>query len=158
MTGHSYVVFGLLIEGATTVIYEGTLDYPQPDRWWQVIERYGVSVFYTTPTATRMQMRFGEDYVRKHDRSSLRLIHSVGEPINPSAWRWLFEVVGEKRCPVGSTWWMTETGGIMISHLPGLMLLPMKPGRERHSRSSGSTPRSSTRRGSRSSTARRGSS
>ncbi len=128
VTGHSYVVFGPLIEGATTVIYEGTLDHPQPDRWWQVIERYGVSVFYTTPTATRMQMRFGEDFVKKHDRSSLRLIHSVGEPINPSAWRWLFEVVGEKRCPVGSTWWMTETGGIMISHLPGLMLIPMKPG------------------------------
>jgi len=128
VTGHSYVVFGPLIEGTTTVIYEGTLDHPQPDRWWQVIERYGVSVFYTTPTATRMQMRFGEDFVKKHDRSSLRLIHSVGEPINPSAWRWLFEVVGEKRCPVGSTWWMTETGGIMISHLPGLKLLPMKPG------------------------------
>jgi acetyl-CoA synthetase len=128
VTGHSYVVFGPLIEGATTVIYEGTLDHPQPDRWWQVIERYGVSVFYTTPTATRMQMRFGEDFVKKHDRSSLRLMHSVGEPINPSAWRWLFEVVGEKRCPVGSTWWMTETGGVMIGHLPGLMLLPMKPG------------------------------
>ncbi len=128
VTGHSYVVFGPLIEGATTVIYEGTLDHPQPDRWWQVIERYGVSVFYTTPTATRMQMRFGEDFVKKHDRSSLRLVHSVGEPINPSAWRWLFEVVGEKRCPVGSTWWMTETGGIIISHLPGLKLLPMKPG------------------------------
>jgi acetyl-CoA synthetase len=128
VTGHSYVVFGPLIEGATAVVYEGTLDFPQPDRWWQVIERYGVSVFYTTPTATRMQMRFGEDFVRKHDRSSLRLIHSVGEPINPSAWRWLFEVVGEKRCPVGSTWWMTETGGVMISHLPGLKLVPMKPG------------------------------
>src|SRR5438445_363243 len=122
------VVVGPLIEGATTAIYEGTLDHPQPDRWWQVIERYGVSVFYTTPTATRMQMRFGEDFVKKHDRSSLRLIHSVGEPINPSAWRWLFEVVGERRCPVGSTWWMTETGGIMISHLPGLMLVPLKPG------------------------------
>ncbi|MDG7020308.1 MAG: acetate--CoA ligase [Nitrososphaerota archaeon] len=128
VTGHSYVVFGPLIEGATEVVYEGTLDFPQPDRWWRVIERYGVSVFYTTPTATRMQMRFGEDFVRKHDRSSLRLIHSVGEPINPSAWRWLFEVVGERRCPVGSTWWMTETGGIMVSHLPGLKLLPMKPG------------------------------
>jgi acetyl-CoA synthetase len=128
VTGHSYVVFGPLIEGATIVIYEGTLDYPQPDRWWDVIERYGVSVFYTTPTATRMQMRFGEDFVKKHDRSSLRLIQSVGEPINPSAWRWLFDVVGEKRCPVGSTWWMTETGGVIIGHLPGLMLLPMKPG------------------------------
>jgi acetyl-CoA synthetase len=128
VTGHSYVVFAPLIEGTTTVVYEGTLDYPEPDRWWQVIERYGVSVFYTTPTATRMLMRFGEAFVKKHDRSSLRLMHSVGEPINPSAWRWLFEVVGERRCPIGSTWWMTETGGIMISLLPGLMLLPMKPG------------------------------
>ncbi|MDA4118254.1 MAG: acetate--CoA ligase [Thaumarchaeota archaeon] len=128
VTGHSYVAFGPLIEGATIVVYEGTLDFPQPDRWWQIVERNRVSVFYTTPTATRMQMKFGDDFAKKHDRSSLRLIHSVGEPINPSAWRWLFEVVGEKRCPVGSTWWMTETGGIMISHLPGLMLLPMKPG------------------------------
>jgi acetyl-CoA synthetase len=128
VTGHSYVAFGPLIEGATIVVYEGTLDFPQPDRWWSIVERYGVSVFYTTPTATRMQMRFGEDFVRKHDLSSLRLIHSVGEPINPSAWRWLFDTVGARRCPVGSTWWMTETGGIMISHLPGLMLIPMKPG------------------------------
>jgi len=128
VTGHSYVAFGPLIEGATAVVYEGTLDFPQPDRWWEIIERYGVSVFYTTPTATRMQMRFGEDIVKKHDRSTLRIIHSVGEPINPSAWRWLFEVVGERRCPVGSTWWMTETGGIMVSLAPGLMLLPMKPG------------------------------
>jgi acetyl-CoA synthetase len=128
VTGHSYVAFGPLIEGATTVVYEGTLDFPTPERWWQVIERHNVSLFYTTPTATRMQMRYGEDYVRRHSRSSLRLINSVGEPINPSAWRWLFEVVGEKRCPVGSTWWMTETGGILISHLPGLALIPLKPG------------------------------
>jgi len=128
VTGHSYVAFGPLIEGATTVVYEGTLDFPSPERWWQVIERHSVSLFYTTPTATRMQMRHGEDHVRRHSRSSLRLINSVGEPINPSAWRWLFEVVGEKRCPVGSTWWMTETGGIMISHLPGLALIPLKPG------------------------------
>jgi acetyl-CoA synthetase len=128
VTGHSYIVFGPLIEGLTTVFYEGVPDYPAPDRWWSMVERYGVTVFYTTPTAVRMLMRYGDEWVRKHDRSSLRLIHSVGEPINPSAWRWLFEVVGEKRCPVGSTWWMTETGGILISKAPGLALVPLKPG------------------------------
>jgi acetyl-CoA synthetase len=128
VTGHSYVVFGPLIEGSTVVMYEGALDFPQPDRWWTIVDRYGVSIFYTTPTAIRMLMKFGEENVKKHDRSSLRIIHSVGEPINPSAWKWLFEVVGEKKCPVGSTWWMTETGGILISHLPGLLLIPMKPG------------------------------
>jgi acetyl-CoA synthetase len=128
VTGHSYVAFGPLIEGGTVVIYEGALDFPHPDRWWAIIERYGVSLFYTTPTATRAQMKFGDDNVKKHDLSSLRLIQSVGEPINPSAWRWLFELVGGKSCPVGSTWWMTETGGIMISNLPGLKLTPMKPG------------------------------
>jgi acetyl-CoA synthetase len=128
VTGHSYIVFGPLLAGATTVMYEGTLDYPAPDRWWSIIERHGVSVFYTTPTAVRMLMKFGTEPVEKHDLSSLRLIHSVGEPINPAAWRWLFEVVGKGRCPVGSTWWMTETGGILVSHLPGYMLTPLKPG------------------------------
>ncbi|MEM1943027.1 MAG: acetate--CoA ligase [Candidatus Caldarchaeum sp.] len=128
VTGHSYIVFGPLLAGATVVMYEGTPDYPAPDRWWSIVERYGVSVFYTTPTAVRMLMRHGSQHVEKHDRSSLRLIHSVGEPINPSAWRWLFEVVGGGRCPVGSTWWMTETGGILISHAPGLYLTPLKPG------------------------------
>jgi acetyl-CoA synthetase len=128
VTGHSYVTFGPLIEGTTVVIFEGALDFPQPDRWWSIIERYSVSLFYTTPTATRAQMKFGDDFVKNHDLKSLRLIQSVGEPINPSAWRWLFELVGGRRCPVGSTWWMTETGGIMISIVPGLMLIPMKPG------------------------------
>lgn len=128
VTGHSYVAFGPLIEGATVVIYEGALDNPSPDRWWSIAERYGVSVFYTTPTATRTQMRFGDENVKKHDLSSIRLIQSVGEAINPSAWRWLFNLVGGGRCPVGSTWWMTETGGIMISILPGLALVPMKAG------------------------------
>ncbi|MCS7094206.1 MAG: acetate--CoA ligase [Thaumarchaeota archaeon] len=128
VTGHSYVAFGPLMEGATIVMYEGAPDFPGPDRWWSIVERYGVTILYTTPTAVRMLMRFGEEPVRKHDLSSLRLIHSVGEPINPSAWRWLFEVVGGKRCPVGSTWWQTETGGILISHAPGLMLVPLKPG------------------------------
>ncbi|MDA4113929.1 MAG: acetate--CoA ligase, partial [Thaumarchaeota archaeon] len=128
VTGHSYVAFGPLIEGGTVVIYEGALDTPQPDRWWSIIERYGVSIFYTTPTATRAQMKFGDENVKKHDLSSLRLIQSVGEPINPSAWRWLFGLVGGGRCPVGSTWWMTETGGIMIAMIPGLTLIPMKAG------------------------------
>jgi len=128
VTGHSYVVFGPLMVGATVVMYEGTLDYPGPDRWWSIIERHGVTVFYTTPTAVRMLMRYGAEPVRKHNLKSLRLIHSVGEPINPAAWRWLYEVVGEARCPVGSTWWMTETGGILVSHLPGYLLTPLKPG------------------------------
>ncbi|MEM0441241.1 MAG: acetate--CoA ligase [Candidatus Caldarchaeum sp.] len=128
VTGHSYIVFGPLIAGATIVMYEGTPDYPAVDRWWSLIERHGVTIFYTTPTAVRMLMKFGSEPVKKHDLSTLRLIHSVGEPINPAAWRWLFEVVGDKRCPVGSTWWMTETGGIMISHTPGLMLVPLKAG------------------------------
>ncbi len=128
VTGHSYIVFGPLIEGTTTVMFEGTPDYPAPDTWWSIIERYGVSVFYTTPTGTRMLMKFGDGFVRRHDLSTLRIIHSVGEPINPSAWRWLFEVVGGRRCPVGSTWWMTETGGILISYAPGYHLVPLKPG------------------------------
>jgi len=128
VTGHSYIAFGPLIEGATLVIYEGALDFPSPARWWSIIERYGVSIFYTTPTAVRMLMKYGEEFVKRHDLSSLRIIHSVGEPINPSAWRWLFEVVGNKKCPVGSTWWMTETGGILISHAPGLYLIPLKAG------------------------------
>ncbi|MEM2237190.1 MAG: acetate--CoA ligase [Candidatus Caldarchaeum sp.] len=128
VTGHSYIVFGPLMAGATVLMYEGALDYPGPDRWWAMIERHGVSIFYTTPTAVRMLMRFGSESVRKHDLSRLRLIHSVGEPINPAAWMWLYDVVGGRRCPVGSTWWMTETGGILISHAPGLLLTPLKPG------------------------------
>ncbi|MCS7142926.1 MAG: acetate--CoA ligase [Aigarchaeota archaeon] len=128
VTGHSYVVFGPLMVGASIVMYEGAPDYPEPDRWWSIIERYGVTIFYTSPTAVRALMRVSHDYVRRHDLSSLRLIHSVGEPINPSAWRWLFETIGGGRCPVGSTWWMTETGGILISHTPGLCLIPLKPG------------------------------
>jgi len=128
VTGHSYIVFGPLIAGTTTVMFEGTLDYPAPDTWWSIVERYGVTVLYTTPTATRMLMKFGDEHVKRHDLSTLRIIHSVGEPINPSAWYWLYETVGKKRCPVGSTWWMTETGGIMVSYTPGLELVPLKPG------------------------------
>jgi acetyl-CoA synthetase len=128
VTGHSYVVLGPLLVGATTVVYEGAPDYPQPDRWWSIIERYKVSIFYTSPTAIRMFMKFGEEWPRRHDLSSLRIIHSVGEPINPEAWRWAYRVLGGERVVLGSTWWMTETGGIMISHAPGFLLVPMKPG------------------------------
>ncbi|MEM0444516.1 MAG: acetate--CoA ligase [Nitrososphaerota archaeon] len=128
VTGHSYIVFGPLMSGASIIMYEGAPDYPAPDRWWSIIERYGVTIFYTSPTAVRAFMRMGAGYVTRHDLSTLRLIHSVGEPINPAAWKWLFELVGGGRCPVGSTWWMTETGGILISHTPGLMLVPLKPG------------------------------
>ncbi|MEM4404251.1 MAG: acetate--CoA ligase [Nitrososphaerota archaeon] len=128
VTGHSYIVFGPLMVGTTVVMYEGAPDFPAPDRWWSIIERYGVTIFYTSPTAVRAFMRLGTEHVTKHDLSTLRLIHSVGEPINPAAWRWLFELIGGGRCPVGSTWWMTETGGILISHAPGLKLVPLKAG------------------------------
>jgi acetyl-CoA synthetase len=128
VTGHSYIVYGPLMEGATEIMYEGAPIYPEPDRWWSIAERYGVSVFYTSPTGIRTLMKFGDQWVKKHDLSTLRLLHSVGEPINPEAWRWYFEVVGGGKCPVGSTWWMTETGGILISHLPGNALVPLKPG------------------------------
>ncbi|BFI76465.1 acetate--CoA ligase [Sulfurisphaera ohwakuensis] len=128
ITGHSYIVFGPLLEGATTVMYEGALDYPNPDRWASIIERYGVTILYTSPTAIRSFMKLGEDVYKGRDFSSVRLMHSVGEPINPEAFRWFFRLVGKESIPFGSTWWMTETGGIMISHLPGLYLIPLKPG------------------------------
>jgi len=128
VTGHSYIVFGPMMEGATQVMYEGAPTYPEPDRWWTIAERYGVTILYTSPTGIRTLMRFGDQWVKRHDLSTLRLLHSVGEPINPEAWRWFFEVVGNKKCPAGSTWWMTETGGILISHTPGYYLTPLKPG------------------------------
>ncbi len=128
ITGHSYIVFGPLMHGLTSIMYEGAPDHPHPGRWWEIIEKYSVSVFYTSPTAIRALMKAGDEYVQRYDLSSLRILHSVGEPINPSAWRWFFEKVGMGRCPTGSTWWMTETGGIMISHLPGIALVPLKPG------------------------------
>jgi acetyl-CoA synthetase len=128
VTGHSYVVFGPLMEGATTVMYEGALDYPQPDRWVSLIERHKVSVLYTSPTAIRGFMKMGEEWVTKHDVSSVRLMHSVGEPINPAAFKWMHRLFGGARVPFGSTWWMTETGGIMISITPGAEMIPMKPG------------------------------
>ncbi len=128
VTGHSYLVFGPLLNGVTSVMYEGALDYPTPARWWEIIERYGVTVFYTTPTALRALMKYGDDYPRRHNLSSLRLLGSVGEPINPAAWEWFFRVIGGGRCPIVDTWWQTETGGILISPAPHLGLTPLKPG------------------------------
>jgi acetyl-CoA synthetase len=126
VTGHSYVVYGPLANGATSLVFEGVPNHPAFSRFWEVVERHRVNIFYTAPTAIRALMREGEGPVRKHDRSSIRLLGSVGEPINPEAWRWYWEVVGEKRCPVVDTWWQTETGGVMITTLPGAH--DMKPG------------------------------
>ncbi len=128
ITGHSYNLYGPLIVGSTFIWYEGAPDYPAPDRWWSIIERYGVTIFYTSPTAVRMFMRYGEDWVRKHDLSTLRIVHTVGEPINPEAWRWYFRNLCRENCAASSTWWMTETGIILISHVPGIGLIPLKPG------------------------------
>ena len=125
ITGHSYIVYAPLILGATEVIYEGAPSYPNPGRWWQVAEKYGVTVLYTAPTAIRGLMRFGEDWPSKYDLSKLRLLGSVGEPINPEAWRWYHRVIGKGRCPIMDTWWQTETGGFMITPNP---TTPLKPG------------------------------
>jgi acetyl-CoA synthetase len=126
VTGHSYVVYGPLSNGATVVMYEGAPDWPQKDRFWSIIEHYGVTVLYTAPTAIRAFMRWGTDWPRRHELSSLRLLGSVGEPINPEAWVWYHEVIGRGRCPIVDTWWQTETGAIMITPLPGVTTL--KPG------------------------------
>ncbi|MCP3163735.1 acetate--CoA ligase [Myxococcus qinghaiensis] len=126
VTGHSYVVYGPLMNGATTVIYEGAPTHPGPERFWDIIERYKATILYTAPTAIRAFMRLGDEHPRKKDLSSLRLLGSVGEPINPEAWMWYRDVIGGGRCPVVDTWWQTETGSIMISPLPGAT--PTKPG------------------------------
>jgi len=126
VTGHSYVVYGPLANGATVLMYEGAPDWPQKDRLWSMIEQYAVTVFYTAPTAIRAFMRWGTEFPKKHDLSSLRLIGSVGEPINPEAWIWYYKFIGGERCPVVDTWWQTETGAIMITPLPGVTTL--KPG------------------------------
>jgi acetyl-CoA synthetase len=126
VTGHSYVVYGPLANAATSLMFEGVPNYPDFSRFWDVVERHKVNIFYTAPTAIRALMREGEAPVKKHDRSSIRLLGSVGEPINPEAWRWYWQVVGDGRCPVVDTWWQTETGGIMITTLPGAHA--MKPG------------------------------
>ncbi len=128
VTGHSYIVYGPLLHGATQVMYEGAPDFPNPSRWWKIIQKYKVTILYTTPTALRMFIRFGESILNSIDLSSLRLLGTVGEPINPKVWRWYFEIIGKKKCPIVDTWWQTETGGIIISPLPGLETIPLKPG------------------------------
>ncbi len=128
VTGHSYVVFGPLMHGLTSVMFEGALDYPQPDRIWKIVENYGVTILYTAPTAIRSLMRHGDRPPATHDLTSLRLLGTVGEPINPAAWHWYYEIIGQSRCPIVDTWWQTETGGIMISPSPRLGLVPLKPG------------------------------
>ena len=125
ITGHSYIVYAPLILGATSIMYEGAPDWPAPDRWWELIERYKVSVFYTSPTSVRLFMKLGEEHLQKHDLSSLRLLGSVGEPINPEAWIWYYNHVGNKRCQIMDTWWQTETGSFVIAPLP---ITPLKPG------------------------------
>jgi len=125
VTGHSYIVYGPLINGATSFMFEGGPTYPYPNRWWQCVERYGITILYTAPTAIRGLMRFGEAWPNKHDLSSLRLLGSVGEPINPEAWRWYYKVIGKEKCPIMDTWWQTETGMFMITPTP---VVPLKPG------------------------------
>jgi acetyl-CoA synthetase len=126
VTGHSYVIYGLLANGATSVMYEGAPNHPQPDRFWQIIDDLGVTILYTAPTAIRAFIKWGEEWPRRHDLSSLRLLGTVGEPINPEAWMWYHRVIGKERCPIVDTWWQTETGGIMLAPLPGA--IPTKPG------------------------------
>ncbi|RDV37869.1 acetate--CoA ligase [Bradymonadaceae bacterium TMQ3] len=126
ITGHSYIVYGPLQNGATSLMYEGAPNWPQPDRFWDIIERHAVNIFYTAPTAIRAFMKWGEQWVDRHDLSSLRLLGTVGEPINPEAWMWYHRTIGGERCPIVDTWWQTETGGILISPMPGVT--PTKPG------------------------------
>ena len=125
VTGHSYIVYGPLINGATSFMFEGGPTYPYPNRWWQCVEKYGITVLYTAPTAIRGLMRFGDAWPNKHDLSSLRLLGSVGEPINPEAWKWYHKVIGKEKCPIMDTWWQTETGMFMITPTP---VVPLKPG------------------------------
>tara|TARA_B100001750_G_scaffold248556_1_gene281086 strand:- start:3881 stop:5800 length:1920 start_codon:yes stop_codon:yes gene_type:complete len=128
VTGHSYVVYGPLLHGATQVMYEGSPDYPNASRMWDIIQKYQVTIFYTTPTALRMFMKFGDDLPNSFNLSTLRLLGTVGEPINPEVWKWYFDVIGKNKCPIIDTWWQTETGGMMISNLPGIETIPLKPG------------------------------
>jgi len=128
VTGHSYVVYGPLLHGATQVMYEGAPDYPNISRIWSLIQQYHVTIFYTTPTALRMFMRFGDSIPNSYDLSTLRLLGTVGEPINPDVWLWYYKIIGKQKCPIIDTWWQTETGGMMIANLPGLETIPLKPG------------------------------
>ena len=126
VTGHSYIVYGPLANGATSVMWEGAPDYPHKGIWWELIDRYRVSILYCAPTAIRACIKWGAQWPREHDLSSLRLLGSVGEPINPKAWLWYHRVIGQERCPIVDTWWQTETGAIMITPLPGIVAT--KPG------------------------------
>jgi len=128
ITGHSYAVYGPLLHGATEIMYEGVPDYPNTSRIWDIIQKYGVTIFYTTPTALRMFMKFGDSIPNSFKLSSLRLLGTVGEPINPKVWRWYFNIIGKSKCPIIDTWWQTETGGMILSPLPGLETIPLKPG------------------------------
>ncbi len=129
VTGHSYIVYGPFLMGLTSLMYEGAPDFPKPDRWWSIIARHGVTLFYTAPTAIRMLMKFPEELVRKHDLSKVRIAHSVGEPINPEAFKWYYKNVGREDVVASSTWWMTETGHMLTGHYPGLgKIFPLKPG------------------------------
>ncbi len=126
VTGHSYIVYGPLSAGATSLMFEGVPNYPEPDRFWELVEKYRVNIFYTAPTAIRAMMKNGDEWPNRRDLSSIRLLGSVGEPINPEAWVWYYQVIGKEQCPVTDTWWQTETGGILIASIPGAM--SMKPG------------------------------
>ncbi len=128
VTGHSYVVYAPLLHGATEVIYEGAPDFPDASRMWDIIQKYNVTIFYTTPTALRMFMKFGDSIPNSFDLSKLRLLGTVGEPINPEVWKWYYKTIGKEKCPIIDTWWQTETGGMLISSLPGLETIPLKPG------------------------------
>jgi acetyl-CoA synthetase len=128
VTGHSYVVYAPLLHGATEVMYEGAPDFPDASRMWDILQKYKVTIFYTTPTALRMFMKFGDDIPNSFDLSSLRLLGTVGEPINPEVWKWYFKTIGKDKCPIIDTWWQTETGGMLISSLPGLETIELKPG------------------------------
>ncbi len=125
ITGHSYIVYSPLIAGATSFMYEGAPTHPYPNRWWKMVEKYGITILYTAPTAIRGLMRFGDAWPQRYDLSSLRLLGSVGEPINPEAWKWYYKVIGNEKCPIMDTWWQTETGGFVITPLP---ITPLKPG------------------------------
>ncbi len=128
VTGHSYVVYAPLLHGATEVMYEGAPDFPDASRMWDILQKYKVTIFYTTPTALRMFMKFGDDIPNSFDLSALRLLGTVGEPINPEVWKWYFKTIGKEKCPIVDTWWQTETGGMLISSLPGIETVPLKPG------------------------------
>ena len=133
VTGHSYVVYAPLLHGATEIMYEGAPDYPDPSRMWHILQKYKATIFYTTPTALRMFMKFGDDIPNSFDLSSIRLLGTVGEPINPEVWKWYYKTIGKSKCPIIDTWWQTETGGMLISALPGIETIPLKPGSGTHS-------------------------